>query len=104
MAPKKNLMIGKPALKIALFQPVLPEYRIPVFAELSRRCGINLTIFYGQTSKINNAKPKGFKAIKSEVLRLNFLGPGFVFDFSCLRSALLSPHDIFIFYWDIHQL
>lgn len=48
--------------RVVLQQPCLTKYRIPIFRELARRPGIDLTVVYGDEAGITNAQPEGFKA------------------------------------------
>jgi glycosyltransferase involved in cell wall biosynthesis len=62
-------------IKVALSQRIIPHYRVPVFSELSRREGIDLTVFYGRGfpsgSQANASKIEGFKHKKLATIFLN---------------------------------
>ncbi|MEM6561492.1 MAG: glycosyltransferase family 4 protein [Planctomycetota bacterium] len=47
-------------LRVALCQPALPKYRVPVFATLADRPGIDLTVWYGEEPTLANVEPVGF--------------------------------------------
>ncbi|MFO0859494.1 MAG: glycosyltransferase family 4 protein [Phycisphaerales bacterium] len=57
-------------IRLCLFQPALPKYRIPVFRELDSRPGIDLNLFYSADEPVKNVTPDGFRGtpIKSKVL------------------------------------
>jgi glycosyltransferase involved in cell wall biosynthesis len=66
---------GEPAaptetIRLAVFQPALPKYRLPVFQELNRRAGIRFKLFYSSDEPVKNVTPVGFDAepITSKVL------------------------------------
>lgn len=61
---------GTPPIRLCLFQPALPKYRIPVFRELASRPGIDFHLFYSADEPVKNVTPDGFKAssITSRVL------------------------------------
>lgn len=60
-------------IRLAVFQPALPKYRIPVFQELFRRPGIQFKLFYSSDEPVKNVEPVGFEAepISSKVLLQN---------------------------------
>ncbi len=49
-------------IRVAIQQPALPAYRVPVFRELSAREGIEPTLYYAEQPNLANAEPKGFNA------------------------------------------
>ncbi|MEM9351425.1 MAG: glycosyltransferase family 4 protein [Planctomycetota bacterium] len=57
-------------IRVALVQPSLAKYRIPVFRELAARDGIDLTVYYGTRSDLINAEPEGFKAVAAPLHKL----------------------------------
>ncbi|MBY0111401.1 MAG: glycosyltransferase family 4 protein [Phycisphaerales bacterium] len=60
-------------IRLAIFQPALPKYRLPVFQELNRRPGIQFKLFYSADEPVQNVEPSGFDAepISSRVLLAN---------------------------------
>ncbi len=50
-----------PTIRLALFQPALPKYRVPVFRELASRPGIDLHFFYASDEPVQNVEPSGFR-------------------------------------------
>lgn len=61
---------GAPPIRVCLFQPALPKYRIPVFRELASRPGISFHLFYSSDEPVKNVAPDGFQGtpIASRVL------------------------------------
>jgi len=59
-----------PRIRLCVFQPALPKYRIPIFRELASRPGIDLQLFYSADEPVKNVVPDGFRgeSIKSRVL------------------------------------
>ena len=57
-------------IRLAVFQPAMPKYRLPVFQELARRPGIKFKLFYSSDEPVKNVTPVGFDAepITSRVL------------------------------------
>jgi len=57
-------------IRLCLFQPALPKYRLPVFRELAARPGIEFNLFYSSDEPVKNVAPDGFRgqAIESRVL------------------------------------
>ena len=85
---------------MAVFQPALPQYRVPVFRELARRPGINLTLHYADTPGLPNAQPDGFEARPLPVARLLGRGP-FVTRELTKRSR---QSDVAVFSWNANDL
>lgn len=50
-------------LRVVIQQPCLTRYRVPVFRELARRPGIDLTVVFGEEAGMTNAAPDGFRAV-----------------------------------------
>jgi glycosyltransferase involved in cell wall biosynthesis len=70
--PREPPATSAPAetIRLAIFQPALPKYRLPVFQELNRRPGIRFKLFYSADEPVKNVEPSGFDAepISSRVL------------------------------------
>jgi glycosyltransferase involved in cell wall biosynthesis len=50
-----------PPIRVCLFQPALPKYRLPIFRELAHRPGIDLHLFYSSDEPVKNVTPDGFR-------------------------------------------
>ncbi len=65
-------------IKVAISQRIIPHYRVPVFKELAKREGIDLTVFYGKSfktgSQVNAGKIEGFKHKRLFTFFLNYKG------------------------------
>lgn len=57
-------------IRVALLQPALPKYRLPIFRELSSRPEIDLQLFYASDEPVKNVEPVGIRAtqISSQVI------------------------------------
>lgn len=91
-------------LRVALIQPSLPKYRVPVFRELANRPGIDLHVYYGTVPGLPNAQPDGFAATpaRTRILNIPFGGaeihsppPGVISRNSC---------DVAVFGWNLRFL
>jgi glycosyltransferase involved in cell wall biosynthesis len=49
-------------IRVRIQQPALPAYRVPVFAELARRPGIELDVLFSASAKLPNVAAQGFGA------------------------------------------
>lgn len=67
--PKQDAS-SPPTIRLCMFQPALPKYRIPVFRELSSRPGIKYKLFYSADEPVSNVEPSGFEgeAIRSRLI------------------------------------
>src|SRR2546425_639668 len=75
-------------IRVALFQRVVPEYRVGVFSLLARQPGIQLTIYSGSFS----ARPAGAICLRTKGLRLGPLR----LHFRPLLAMLRRRHDVMI--------
>lgn len=87
-----------PPIRVALFQPSLAHYRVPVFRELSQRPGIDFTLYYSTRSDIRNVEPRGFKAVHTMPL-INLMDASFVWNQNHIRVASDGDFDVLIFPW-----
>lgn len=53
---------SSPPQRVAIHQPALPKYRIPVFKELASRQSIALTLYHDTEEGIPSVEPDGFSA------------------------------------------
>ena len=49
-------------IRVCVQQPALPAYRIPVFAELARRPGLDVEVLFSDRAKLPNVEAEGFAA------------------------------------------
>ncbi|HHN77399.1 MAG TPA: glycosyltransferase [Phycisphaerales bacterium] len=68
-------------IRVAIQQPALPAYRVPVFRELSAREGIEPTLYYAEQPNLANAEPEGFNARRIRQRTVRVAG----------QSAILVP-------------
>ncbi len=59
-------------IRVAIQQPALPAYRVPVFRELAARGGVDITLHYAEQPGLANAEPEGFDArpIRQHTIRV----------------------------------
>lgn len=91
-------------LRVALFQPALPHYRLSVFQMLSRQKELDITIFYSEVQNLPNVDPVGLKANRLNVSKLNIFGEPVFFVWRMLLATLFGNYNGFVFTWDPHYL
>ena len=91
-------------LKIVLFQPSLPQYRLPIFQSLSNEKEIDLTIFYGSVKNLSNVDPDGLKANQLNTWKFSLFGEPVFVVWKRLFATLFGDYDVFAFTWDPHYL
>jgi glycosyltransferase involved in cell wall biosynthesis len=91
-------------VKVALFQPALPHYRLPVFSALSRRAGIDLKVYYGQVPGLGNSRAADFNAQETRQFRLRVFGEDLVFDPAWLAEAWSGGAQVLLLPWDLHHV
>jgi glycosyltransferase involved in cell wall biosynthesis len=89
-------------MRVILQQPALPKYRIPVFRELARRPGIDLTVVYGSTPGLDNATPDGFEAKYVPLYRGHIFGEPVYWHAPQWDYATREKADALIVTWDLH--
>ena len=58
--PSNDDSASQSSLRIAIQQPALPAYRVPVFARLNARDELSIELFSGEEADLKNAQPDGF--------------------------------------------
>ncbi|MEM9109534.1 MAG: glycosyltransferase family 4 protein [Planctomycetota bacterium] len=90
-------------IRVAIQQPVLPAYRVPVFRELANRAGIDLKLYYGdRTNGPSSVEPEGFDA---EMVHLNEGRIGrhpVVWHSPQWKCASRKVSDVLVLTWDLH--
>ncbi|MBI1369191.1 MAG: glycosyltransferase [Planctomycetes bacterium] len=93
-----------PAIRLAICQPALPSYRVPVFNLLARQPGVSLSVFAGDleglSSGSDEAKDFQYRAAPIDEHRLGPLG--FKFQQAMLDAADAKRFDLLILPWDAH--
>lgn len=89
-------------IRVALHSVGLAKYRVPVYAELARQPGIDLTVYYSETPWIKNAQPEGFKGRASKFYQV-CKKPLLLYVPDRFRSARRAPDQphVIIVPWDI---
>ncbi len=89
-------------IRLAVQQPSLAKYRIPVFRELASRPGIDLTVHYADTPGIPNVEPDGFRAVHTPMQRAGLAGNQAYFHRPQVSLARRERCDVLLMGWDLH--
>lgn len=76
----------------------MPKYRVPVFAELARRPGIDLKVYYTNDEPVPNVKAEGFEAIEIRSTHL-WKRFGLMWQSMHLTTASRKHCDVLIMPW-----
>lgn len=95
-------MTTSSSLRVTLVQPALPKYRIPVFAELARRPGIDLTLHYGQVPGVPEACAEGFRAFPDPMPIRRIGGVEVRWQRSHWTCATRRYSDVLLLAWNVH--
>ncbi|MCI0675270.1 MAG: glycosyltransferase family 4 protein [Phycisphaerales bacterium] len=91
------------AVRVVIQQPALPKYRVPVYAELARRPGIDVTVRYDDSAReIASVAPNGFNAEVAPIHSLRIGGRTLRWHPAQVRSATRADADVLILMWDLH--
>jgi len=90
---------NKKPIRVALVQPALAKYRIPVFRELANRPGIDLKVYYGERTGLGNVEPEGFESEYAVLRNPEILGQQFLFHGAQWRHATPKSCDVLIINW-----
>ncbi len=86
-------------IRVAVVQPSLAKYRIPVFKELASRDGIDLTVYYGTRRDLINVEPEGFKAVAAPLHRVGPSRRYLLIHGAQWTSASLRKCDVLVLNW-----
>jgi len=91
------------AMHVAICQPLIPAYRVPLFEQLGASPGIALTVFAGgSVGGLAGAElGSSFRFVSAPVRRLPF---GTRVQWAQLRAAACERFDLVIAPWDAHYL
>jgi glycosyltransferase involved in cell wall biosynthesis len=87
---------------VALVQPALPSYRIPLFRALAAHPDIALSVFYGAEVDLPNVSPEGFNADYAPQQAL--AGNRLFWHGAQLDQALTGEFDVLICNWNTRYL
>ncbi len=90
---------NEPPIRVALVQPSLAKYRIPVFRELASRSGIDLKVYYGERASLGNVAPEGFEAEYAVLRDPKILGQQFLFHGAQWSHATPKSCDVLVINW-----
>ncbi|MGB0766504.1 MAG: glycosyltransferase family 4 protein [Phycisphaeraceae bacterium] len=92
-----------PPIRVSLQQPVLPAYRVPVFHELSKRPGIDLTVYYGDMSNSpSSVSDVPFHASFVHLREMRLAGHPILWHGPQWTGASRRRSDTLVLSWDIH--
>jgi glycosyltransferase involved in cell wall biosynthesis len=92
-------------MRIAITQPCLAHYRIPVFRELASREGIELTVYYGTQAGHHNVNPgDAFISRFGQSRRIGFRRIGLTWDHAQVVAAHTRHTDVLVLPSDLHYL
>ncbi|MEL7472951.1 MAG: glycosyltransferase family 4 protein [Planctomycetota bacterium] len=86
-------------LRVRLVQPALAKYRLPVFAELASRDGIDLHVAYTHDGKVPSLEPSGFEGSFHRSRR----GAGVSFSGFQLAQACRKKADVIVLPWTTRE-
>jgi glycosyltransferase involved in cell wall biosynthesis len=89
-------------LRVAMYQPALAHYRLPVFRELAERPGLDLHVFFGRRPHLDNVEPVGFAGTPTQPRHLRVGRETFLWDSGQLACVDGRRWDVAILPWDIH--
>ncbi|NOY40515.1 MAG: glycosyltransferase family 4 protein [Planctomycetes bacterium] len=90
------------AIRVAIQQPALAKYRVPVFRELAGRDGIELEVLYGERPSVPNVPAVGFSATPMRFRQIQ-IGPHPVYwQYAQLAAVHRRRADVAILNWDVH--
>jgi len=94
-----NMSSKDTTIRVAIVQPSLAKYRIPVFQELARRPGLDLTVYYGTRSNLKNVPAEGFKAVETPMWIGRVLGSQLFFHGAQWNCARREVADVLVLNW-----
>ena len=100
----RNTMSSSRPIRVVVIQPALPKYRVPVFRELARRPGIDLTFLYSTIPNLPNVEPDGFRAMHVPLYIRHFCGEPIWCQPAQWQYASRRTTDVLVIEWDIHQV
>ncbi|MBX3390988.1 MAG: glycosyltransferase family 4 protein [Phycisphaeraceae bacterium] len=92
-----------PTIRLCMFQPALPKYRLPVFRELSSRSGIKFRLFFSADEPVKNVEPEGFdgESIRSRTILKR---PHLIWRQAQIDLVDLSRFDVIMGGWNTRYL
>lgn len=90
------------AIRVVIQQPALPKYRIPVFAELARRPGLDVRVIYAEGTEIPNVAAEGFAAQPVQMKTRSIFGHPIHWHGPQWTLAARGACDVLIMSWNLH--
>ncbi|MCY2952919.1 MAG: glycosyltransferase family 4 protein [Planctomycetota bacterium] len=91
-------------IRVAVQQPALPKYRVPVFRELAGREGIRMTLYYGDVPGLSNVEPAGFEGVHVPMWRKTVMGHPVIWHSPQWEYATREQADVLVLSWDVHYV
>lgn len=90
-------------VRFHLVTPAQPKYRVPVFRELASRENVELLVFYGKNSIVQNVLSEGYAARETPERRLQFRGRTALMWHSAqlVCAASFLPADVLGLSWNV---
>lgn len=89
-------------IRVAIVQPALPAYRVPVFRELAGRPGLEVTVYHAEQSDLANAEASGFRA--EPVSQRAMLGGRLILAPTVWRLASRRRADVLVAGWNTRSV
>lgn len=91
-------------LRVVVQQPALTHYRVPFFAALAARPGIDLRVEYARWPGVPNVEPRGFQARYVPHRLWRILGQDLVWHSAQWRNASRARADVLVVSWNSRYL
>lgn len=90
-------------IKVAICQPLVPAYRIPVFEDIAKTDDIELVLYAGQGNGSLRAINQGqnFRVKQANVREIGMLGRVVKLQWGQIAAVRSGRHDVVVFPWDI---
>ena len=92
------------SLRVAIQQPALPAYRVPVFARLNACDGLSIELFCGEEADLENAQSDGFPVHWNEVKFFSTPAGPLFFNKSQWKLAGEPHWDVIVYSWNTRCL
>ena len=103
--PSNDASAGQSSLRIAIQQPALPAYRVPVFARLNARDGLSIELFSGEEADLENAQPDDFPVHWTEVKFFGELSETQLFHNKSQWKLAGETHwDVIVYSWNTRSI
>ncbi len=91
-------------IRLIIQQPSLRRYRVPVYRELARRDGIDLTVLYGDQAEVGGAEPDGFRGRPVPLSSFRLGGRTLLWHGPQWWAASRRHTDVLLLSWSVNYL